>query len=63
MDIQTMTNDEFQPECPKCGKSNFVAISNGYVKRADLAIGMIICGEENCQTVVGCLPQNEIWEK
>ncbi len=63
MNIKEMTNDEFNPACPKCGNSNFIAINNCYVARADLCIGMIICAKEDCQTVVGCLPHKEIWEK
>ena len=57
-----MTNDEFKPACPKCGNINFIALTNGYVARADLSIGMSICSKEDCQTVVGYLPHKDIWQ-
>ncbi|MUL11523.1 hypothetical protein [Aliivibrio fischeri] len=62
MNPKEMTNDEFKPACHKCGNTNFIAMTNGYVARADLSIGMIICSKEDCQTVVGCLPHKDIWQ-
>jgi len=58
-----MMNDDYKPKCPKCGNTNFIAISDGYVDKADKAIGMIICKDSKCQTIVGCLPRKEIWDE
>lgn len=58
-----MMNDEYKPSCPKCGEEGFTAIKNTSVARADLVIPMIICSNLECQTVVGVLPKDEIWDK
>lgn len=60
--MSQMMNDEYEPSCPKCGGKGFTAIQNPHVARAELAIPMIICSDLKCQTVVGVLPKDEIWD-
>ncbi len=57
-----MLNDEYHPACPKCGQSGFIAVNNQRVAKADYSVVMIICSDPGCQTVVGCLPYDAVYE-
>ncbi len=55
-------NDEWKPKCPRCRGMNFVTILDTRIKNADKDIALVICSAEDCQTVVGALPYNEVWD-
>ncbi|EGR2839471.1 TPA: hypothetical protein ACGF30_000079 [Vibrio cholerae] len=58
-----MLIDEYRPACPKCGKSGFIAVNNSRVAKADNSIVMIICTDLECQTIVGCLPYDAVYDE
>ena len=56
------TMGEYRPKCPNCESINFVAIENRSVLKADSPVGMVICANLACQTVVGVVPKGELWK-
>ena len=56
-------NDEWKPKCPRCRGMNFVTVLDRYMKNTDKDVALVICSEEECQTVVGALPYNAVWDQ
>ena len=50
----------YEPKCPKCGGTDFVAI-NKEVKNSEQEIALIVCEAEECQAVIGVLPSASVW--
>lgn len=61
MSADMKMNDEYKPKCPVCREMNFVAIHDRYIQ-ADKRIALVICAKEECQTVVGALPYDAVWD-
>ncbi|MFJ1573042.1 hypothetical protein ACIOAU_15885 [Pseudomonas sp. NPDC088322] len=56
-------NDEWKPKCPRCRQMNFVTVLDKYMKNTDKDIALVICANEECQTVVGALPYEAVWDQ
>lgn len=54
---------EYKPKCPKCGGINFIAINDQYLQNADKTVALIVCSTGDCETVVGVLPYEAVWDK
>jgi hypothetical protein len=57
-----MTNDEYRPTCPKCDQTGFRAILNRRITGVDKCPVMVICSEVQCQTVVGVLAYDDVYD-
>lgn len=55
--------DTIHPRCPKCGAEGFQVVPNSRVKNATNTIVMVVCINEKCLTVVGCVPYGEAFQE
>lgn len=62
MAVTKKTNDEYKPKCPRCRGMNFVAVYDQHMQRADKGIALIICADDQCETVVAALPYDSVWD-
>jgi hypothetical protein len=56
------TNDEWKPKCPRCRGMNFIAVYDRHLQNTDKGVALIVCTEEECQTVIGALPYDSVWD-
>jgi len=54
--------DTIHPKCPKCGTEGFQVVNNKRVRNASNSIVMVVCTNEACLTVVGCVPFAEAFQ-
>jgi len=59
--MSEMLNDEYRPSCPKCEGVNFKAVLNTRITNVDKAPVMVICAKLSCQTVVGVLAYDDVY--
>ena len=51
------------PLCPKCGGNSFAAVKDDQIEAADFAVAFIVCSSRVCNTLIGVLPYESVWEK
>lgn len=54
--------DTIHPKCPNCKGADFQVVNNKRVKNASNSIVMVVCANESCLTVVGCVPFAEAFQ-
>jgi hypothetical protein len=56
-------NDEWKPKCPRCRGMNFTTVYDRHMQNTDKGVALVICTVEECQTVIGALPYDAVWDQ